>query len=128
MGTFVSNHRGSPLAYVALTVASGASATEELNTLGFIPVAIKTPAAWTTAALTFLGCEVSGGTYCDVYDDAGTEYSVAASTSRYILLNPAAFASFQFIKVRSGTTGSPVNQGGARTVIVVLRKLHRLYA
>jgi hypothetical protein len=127
MAGIQSNHRGSPIEYISLTIASGAALTEELNTLGAVPVAIKTPATWTTAALTFQGCEVSGGTYCDTYDDAGTEYNVAASTSRYILLNPAAFASFQFIKVRSGTTSVPVNQGGARTVIVVLRKLHRLY-
>jgi hypothetical protein len=122
-----SNHRGSPLEWISLTIASGAALTEEVNTLGAVPVAIKTPATWTAANFTFLGCEVTAGTYCDVYDDAGTEYNVAAAASRWILLNPSAFASHQFIKVRSGTTGTPVNQAGARTVILVLRKLHRLY-
>lgn len=125
MAGIQSNHRGSPLEYITLTIASGAALTEELNTLGAVPVAIKTPGTWTAANLTFLGCEVTGGTYCDVYDDAGTEYNVAANTARWIILNPAAFASFQFIKIRSGTTGTPVNQGGARSVIVALRKLHR---
>ncbi len=125
MAGIQSNHRGSPIEWIALTIASGAALTEELNTLGAVPVAIKTPATWTAANLTFVGCEVTAGTYCDVYDDAGTEYNVAASTSRWIVLNPPAFASFQFIKVRSGTTSVPVLQGGARTLIVALRKLHR---
>ena len=120
-------HRlGSPLAYFSFTIASGAAVSDALDTHGMCPVAIITPATWTTANLTFQGTNISTGTYADVYDDAGTEYNVAASTSRYILLNPSAFASFQYIKVRSGTTGTPVLQGGARTVVMMLRKLHRV--
>lgn len=128
MAGFQSNHKGSPIAYQALTIANGDSQTEELNTLGFVPVAIKTPAVWSAANFTFLGCEVTAGTYCPVTDDAGTEYTVVAAASKWIILNPSAFASHQFIKLRSGTSSVPVNQGGARTVIVVLRKLHRLYS
>ena len=121
-----SNHTGSPLCWYAFTIASGASLSEELDTNGFMPVAIKMPGTWSAANLTFQGCEVTGGTFCDVYDNAGTEYTVVAAASRYILLNPAAFASFQFIKVRSGTSGVAVAQGGARSVIMILRKLHRV--
>ncbi len=97
-----------------------------MSSSGFVPVAIRMPASWDAANLTFQGCEVTGGTFANVYDDAGTEYTVTASSSRYILLNPAAFCGLQFMKVRSGTASVPVSQTAARSLVIVLRKLHRV--
>jgi hypothetical protein len=123
--TLTQQHHDSPLAWLEVTIASGASLSPEFNTRGFVPVSIRMPATWTAANLTFAGSEITAGTFADMYDDAGTEYTVVAAASRKIVLNPAAFCSFQFMKIRSGTAGAAVAQGGARILVVELRKLDR---
>jgi hypothetical protein len=82
--------------------------------------AIVMPATWTTANLTFQA-SIDGTDFFDVYDEAGAEYSVTAGASRYIGLDAGALelSAINYIKVRSGTTGSPVNQGAAREIILV---------
>lgn len=79
---------------------------------------IYMPAAWTTADITLQAASSSGGTFLDVYDDAGTEASISAAASRYITLYPDQFAGVRFIKIRSGTTGTPVNQAAARSLVL----------
>jgi hypothetical protein len=79
---------------------------------------IYMPAAWTAANLTLQASDSSGGTFRDVYDDAGTEEVITAAASRYISLYPDVFAGVRYIKIRSGTTSTPVNQGAARTLIL----------
>lgn len=120
------SYRGdSSLAYDTVVIASGESLSSVLETRGYVPVAIKMPADWTAADLTFQGCEASGGTYGNVYDDAGGEYTVPATDDDWIILNPAAFCSFPFLKIRSGTSGSAQNQAAARTLTVMLRQIDR---
>lgn len=83
------------------------------------------PAAWTAAALTI---EVSAddSTYTGLaYDDLGSQCNTIASPvagSAYAL-SLSGMLPYRYIRVRSGTTASPVNQGAARTVTVVTRPL-----
>jgi len=84
------------------------------------PIAVIIPAAWTAAVLTF-SVSVDGSTYNNLYDDGGNEVTVQADVDRFITLPPALFAGFVDFKVRSGTSGSPVNQGAERSLTVVLR-------
>jgi hypothetical protein len=79
---------------------------------------IYMPAAWTTAAITLQASDASGGTFRDVYDNAGTEESITAAASQYISLYPDTFAGVRFIKIRSGTSATPVTQAAARTLIL----------
>lgn len=81
--------------------------------------AIQMPAAWTAAALTFQ-ISYDGLTFVDAYDDAGNEISYTAAASHGILLDPSKWVGIEYIKVRSGTTGLAVNQGGARTLHLIL--------
>jgi len=81
---------------------------------------IQMPADWTTANLTF-EVSVDGSTYAPLYKDDGSEYVVSASTSRVILLNVVDFATIRFIKIRSGTVGTPVNQADTRTLNISFR-------
>lgn len=83
-------------------------------------LAIIMPAAWTAANLTFQG-SLDDVTYTNVYDDAGNEVTVTAAAARYIVLDndlSKNLTGFRFMKVRSGTSGSAVNQGAARTIVV----------
>ena len=77
------------------------------------------PSAWTTAAMTF-SVSADGVTYNDLYDDTGAEVNLTVSASKFIVLsNPQRFLGIRYIKVRSGTTGSAVNQAADRTIKLV---------
>jgi hypothetical protein len=81
---------------------------------------IEMPAAWTAAALTFKASD-DGVDFYDVYDDAGTELSVTVAASRFVLFtSPVKLLAARYLQVRSGTTGTPVNQGAERTIKLIV--------
>ena len=105
------------------TIANGASLSDAM----VLPPAeylcgIVMPAAWTAANLTFQVSE-DGVTYNNLYDQDGNEITATAAASRYIVMTPENFWGQHWIKVRSGTAGTPVNQGAARTVKLVTRAI-----
>jgi hypothetical protein len=84
-------------------------------------VRIDMPAAWTTAALTFQ-VSVDGVTYRNLYDYSGNEFTVVSTVAlanRAITVVIVDWLSVRFIKVRSGTSASPVNQGQDSSVGLV---------
>ena len=106
--------------YESVTIANGASLSGALNIASRNFFGVIMPASWTTANLTFQG-SFDGTTYYDLYDEAGTEVTFTASTSRYIIIStPAKFLGLKKLKIRSGTSGTPVTQGGDRTIGVIV--------
>ena len=107
----------------SVTIGSGVALTGEIN-LGKSGVlqGIIIPSAWTAANLTLQisDSDKTGGTFVDVYDDAGVEGVIIAAASRCLALYPDQFVGARFIKLRSGTTGTPVNQGAERTLILLI--------
>ncbi len=99
--------------------ATGLSAEIDLG--GSSMQTILMPAAWTAASLTFQVFEATGGTYRNLYDDSGTEVTVTTAASRAIPM-PSELAGTRFIKLRSGTSGTPVTQLSANKIITVLLK------
>ena len=77
------------------------------------------PAAWTAASLTYQA-SADGVTYDDMYDGA-TERSLTVAASRYMMQNIGDWVGIRYLKIRSGTSGSPVNQGGARVITLVVQ-------
>lgn len=108
-----------PIVTRTATIANGESLSAAIEIDGSAVVGVVMPASWTAANLT-LQASHDDTTFNNVYDELGTEKTVVASTSRYIPLNPADFLGANSIKVRSGTSGTAVNQAAARSVIVVL--------
>lgn len=102
------------------TIAESASLSGAVNLQGQRLAAIIMPSAWTTANLTFQAAENNGGTFNDMYDSSGTEITVTAGASRFIRLSVSDWLGVRSLKVRSGTTGSAVNQAAAREIILVL--------
>lgn len=100
------------------TILSGASLSQGLY-LGGRLVSIQTPASWTAAVLTFQGSQ-DGITYADYYDANGTEVSVTAAANQLIAVGPDPSA--VFIKVRSGTSGAPVNQAADRVLNLLVER------
>jgi len=108
------------LNYETVTIANGASLSGALNIDQRNLFAILMPAAWTAAALTFKG-SFDGTDYFDLYDEYGTEINFTVAASRYILISvPIKFLGLKKLKVRSGTSASAVNQGGDRTIGIIV--------
>lgn len=108
-----------------VTIANGASLSGAANLGGGRLCAIATDAAWDTNSVSFQ-VSADGVTYYDLYFDnalAGTEYAVTGVVaSKFYALQPAQFLAVNYVKVRSGTTGSAVNQNGD-TVITLFVEL-----
>lgn len=107
-----------PQAVATATIANGASLSDAVDLQGCRAVAIRMPAAWTTAVLTFQGSE-DDSNYADVYTAGGVELQYAAAASRWIILEPQHFLGIRYLKIRSGTSGTPANQGAARSIVVM---------
>jgi len=111
---------------VITTIAAGATGLSgAIDLEDYEEIALEMPLAWTTANITLQAAKESAGQYKDVYDDAGTEVSITAAGSRIIVLGTAtkaAIKALRFIKLRSGTSGSAVNQTTNREIIVHLKK------
>ena len=108
--------------YLTATIANGVALAGAVELGGSALVGIQMPAAWTAANLT-AQISVDGTTYQDMYDDEGNEVTITAAASRFIQLIPSEWAGVHYIKLRSGTTGTPVNQGAARTLTLVVREV-----
>lgn len=116
------NNVYTPIDTMTATIANAASLSDVQNASGMRPVGLQMPAAWTTAALTFAVSYDKGVTYAPLYDGAGNEYTVQAAASRAIALDPAVFSGVRYFKIRSGTNGSPVTQGAARAIGIMVQK------
>lgn len=109
-----------PRTVVPVTILSGAS----LSGAGYIGlgrlVGIEMPATWTTATLTFQGANDDAATYRNVYDGTGSETEFQAAASRLITVDE--YGGATWVKIRSGTSGSPVNQNADRILNLIVEK------
>lgn len=111
---------------LAATIANGATTSNVVDLGRHAIVAIVMPDAWTTAALTFLSAAHSGDTFLPVYDDAGTEVAIPSTVALAgrVIVNKAVLeqlAALRYLRLRSGTAGSPVTQLGDRTLYLLVK-------
>jgi len=105
---------------VTTTIASGQSLSAAVNLGGLRMFGMIMPTAWTAAGLTFQ-MSADGTNWYNMYDANGNELTASAAASRYVAFEPANFAPVEWLKVRSGTSGTPVSQGQDSTLALVLR-------
>jgi hypothetical protein len=101
------------------TAADGQSGVVDLT--GHVPVAIAMSTSWTTASMTFLAATAESGNFQSVFGSTGDELTISADASRFIALSPLTSAGFRFLKIRSGTSGTPVAQAAERSLTLVCR-------
>lgn len=102
-----------------VTILSGASLSGAVNIGNGSLFAIQMPASWTAAGLTFQASSDCSA-YANLYNDAGTEVTSTAAASTYIVMaTPASWLGIRCLKVRSGTSGSPVAQGADRALTII---------
>ena len=116
--------------FVALTIANGAAVSDAFGFQGQRVVGVVTPGTWTAGDITF-ELNYPSGTFVKVVDRGGAIYKlagIATGASEYHLVSGDANQGDIIItgpgdgRVASTNTGSEanVNQGGDRTVMVVL--------
>lgn len=107
---------------LSATIASGASLSGGQSLGGLRLSGILMPDSWDTANLTFQ-VSLDGTTYKNLYDKNGAEYTVTAAAGRYVQLDLVDFSAIPFIKIRSGTSGTSVNQMADRSLVLALRSI-----
>jgi hypothetical protein len=109
--------------YSAVIAASGslsAAVPMGADTL----VGIWMPGTWVSASLTFQVSPDGGTTWVELYNDSGSAVTITGAANQFIaLVTNANYAwrGINMLKVRSGTSGSPVVQTGGATVTLIGR-------
>jgi hypothetical protein len=107
---------------VSATITSGGSLSAATPLGDGILTGIAMSAGWDAAAMTFQVSADGGATWGEMQSiSAVVSYTVAAA--QYIAIDPALWRGINMIKVRSGTSGSPVNQSADRVLTLVTRRL-----
>jgi hypothetical protein len=114
-----------PAAAASAVIANAASLSGAVDLGSDRLHRIVIPAAWTAAGITFQASP-DGTTYYDLYnvasDGTATEVTIASAgvvANRSLVLDPSVFLGIRWLKIRSGTSAVAVNQGAARTILLV---------
>lgn len=105
------------------TISNGTALSGAVPLGEKVLVGIAMPAAWTAASLTFQVSVDGGTTWLELTDTTGSAVAAAVSASVYVAIDHALWRGINVVKVRSGTSSSPVNQGADRVVQIVTRAL-----
>jgi len=106
-------------------IASGTNLSAAVPLDGGMPAAVSIPAGWTAAALTFQASIDGGLTFFDFYDKAATEYAVSVTANRIFILPLNDLAGLTHLKLRSGTSATPITQTADRVIMLGLRMVSR---
>ncbi len=113
------------LSALKVTIPNGGSATEMIPMQGKSLVAIIMPAAWTASALQYYAALSPSSTDLKVVKDTSTgnlmQTLVAADDWIAFPLSDAVFTPFLQLVSVTATTVTPVTQGAARDIILLLR-------
>lgn len=110
------------LRVVEAVIASGASVSTTIDIGTGELVALGMPSGWTTASITFQN-SYDDSTYVGINDATGAEIAVLLpAASKNIALSFAGIKGLGKIKLVSGTAAVAVNQGSARTILVVIKE------
>ncbi|MCW5976848.1 MAG: hypothetical protein KIT09_02165 [Bryobacteraceae bacterium] len=112
-----------PARFIPVTIPADETLSSAVDLSERVLVGIAMPAAWDAADLTLQMSPDGGATWLDVLNAVGVEESVAAEAGRYFHVDAAHFRGIRYIRLRSGTSASPVEQAEARTLILVVRRL-----
>ena len=103
-----------------VVIANGESLSTALDLDGGVLEGFIMPAAWTAATVSFEG-SMDDTTYYEC-GDGTAEVSLVADAGWLISIGAGTIHGLgRYVKVRSGTSVLPVNQGAARTITLLVR-------
>jgi hypothetical protein len=104
-----------------VTIANGAALSDAIDMRRYSFLVVHMPAAWTAASIGFQVSDSLGGTYDPLYDDDGNLLEITSPAVDKAYTAPAAVAAAHFLKIWSETSGSGVNQGAERSLILEVK-------
>jgi len=108
--------------YMDVIIEADASLSEAIAVDYVTITGIERFANWTAADITF-SVSNDGATFTDLYDSTGTEVKVTTgSGARMIALSAGDYWPVRFLKIRSGTSATPVVQVAARALRLTFRR------
>jgi hypothetical protein len=112
---------GTPAVSTQFIIAINQNTSNAVVIGGALVFGIEIPAGFEATAITFQASQTLGGTYVNVYDDSGVEVSAVVAPSRMVSIDAASLklAPYRFIKIRSGTSGSPTTCLAERILRVI---------
>lgn len=99
-----------------LTIANGATLSDALRFDHYEYLGLIFPASFTGATVTFVASDTEDGTYVDVLKDDGNAYTVTASDSKAVAIDPRYVAPWRFLKVKSASA-----ETGAKSITAVMK-------
>ena len=106
---------------VPVTIASGTNLSAAVALGAKTLVGIMMSSGWDAAGLSFQAT-ADGTTFGDMHTTSA-ELTMTAAAGQFIAVDPTQWRGVNDIKVRSGTSGTPVNQTADRVITLVLRAL-----
>jgi hypothetical protein len=100
---------------VTATIDKDAALSDAIHLHGGLVQELQMPAEWTAASLTFQ-TSLDGETFQDLYDSQNAEVSKNVEVARNYQLPLGDQAVFEYLKIRSGTSETPVEQAATRTI------------
>ena len=114
----------SALETISVTMDAATSLTGAIHLGGLRLFGVIVPSDWTTANLTFQMSPDAGVSWFDLVDQNGDGVLLAGKAGAYVAVEkPAQFAPVQYLKIRSGSSLSPVSQSAGRVLQLVLRSV-----
>lgn len=112
-----------------VVIEENESLSGAVNCEGSSLAAVILPPDWTTADITFQA-SADGTNWFNVFDAAENEVTILQATAnvdgegaylgQYTALDPTLFRGVGRLKVRSGTSGTPVTQTGANKTVTLV--------
>ena len=98
------------------TILSGQSVSAGVQINGLHPIRLIMPAAWDAAAITLQESFDNGvlSPWQNIYDEAGGELTLIVAAARNVRIPVTFLPAGQWIRIRSGTSATPVNQTASR--------------
>jgi hypothetical protein len=111
---------------VQAQIAAGESLSAEVDIGTKSLVGISVPNNFTAAELSFQVSFDGGETWGELVDNTNTAITIPTVTIEndlpaQIAINPAQWQGIAALKIRSGTSGAPVNQVNAVTITLITR-------
>ena len=103
-----------------VTIASGQSLSSSVQLNGGFVEGFYMPAGWDAAVVSFLVSETDAN-YVPLIDALGVEMQIAVAAGRAIQLPLGSLHGWNWLQLRSGTSGAAVNQTANRTLTLITR-------